>query len=226
MGIERLLVAGDVARFIQAPVTGMLPDGWRQNKSSLFHHFTTKDPVELSPPPTHPSWRSLTFSWETDGNRISNRKWEWVCFLLNSCLVTLQIFQQFLKRKRESRKGGVASRCMALCWVSVHGGRRRRPCQALGDVSTQICGSTSLWGLWVPRWGFCSGSPARPRGSPDTWRTPSSSCDTRGPPPCATQTPCQCVNIKHFTDGAADRLIKKTFNRLTMETIISCRPNN
>lgn len=129
-------------------------------------------------------------------------------FVLYSWWVTLQISQQFLKRKQNSRKGGVASRCMALCWVSVHGDLSS-PCQAFGDFSTLICGSTSLWGLWVPRWGFCSGSPARLHGSPDTWRTPSSSCDTRELPPCVASRPCVSAHMhtllhllawpRHFT---------------------------
>lgn len=45
MVIEQFPVAGDVAQFVQAPVTGMLPFGGVKNKKEqpcyLFCHFTT-----------------------------------------------------------------------------------------------------------------------------------------------------------------------------------------
>lgn len=134
------------------------------------------------PPPLGPCVVAPPFH----GKLVNRNRWISMVFDFLFLVSLYTDILQFLKRKQRVEKWAWLPG--ALCWVSVHlgrGGGRRGTRQAFGDVfSTLICGSTSLWELWVPRWGFYSGSPARPRGSPDTWRTPSSSCGTLGQPPC------------------------------------------
>lgn len=52
------------------------------------------------------------------------------------------------------------------------------------EQPTRIYDSKGLWGLSVLQLASCFGSPGQRRDSPDTWRTPSSSCDILGPPLC------------------------------------------
>lgn len=56
-------------------------------------------------------------------------------------------FQQFLKRKQKSRKGGEWHPDAWLCAESLYmgtDGHLSSPWQVFGDVSTLICGSISL----------------------------------------------------------------------------------
>lgn len=70
------------------------------------------------------------------------------------------------------------------------GGRWRKRTEELRcpacfrEQPTRIYDSKGLWGLSVLRLASCFGSPGQRRDSPDTWRTPSSSCDILGPLLC------------------------------------------
>lgn len=112
---------------------------WREQLVSLLCHLATQTLFKLqSPPrslwaPPHPfNGGKLVVGFKLlkwDGG-FKLPKWDKVsiyqsgmgllfCFFIPGESRS-HIFQQFLKRKQKSRKEEGASRCMALCWVSVH----------------------------------------------------------------------------------------------------------
>ncbi len=167
----------------------------------LFCHFTTRTlytcGLHIRSYPCLTLFMGNRWSRIKISNRPSGRGcvWFFFLFLVSHFTEFSAVFKKKAKRVEKGEWHPDAWLCAESLYMGTDG-HLSSPWQALfGDVSTRICGSTSLWELWVPQWGFCSGSPAQPRGSPDTWRTPSSSCDTHGLPPCETLRPRVSVRM-------------------------------
>lgn len=112
MVIKQFPVAGDVARRVQAPVTVMFPFGGAKTKRKqphrLFYHFTTRTLYSCSLHHTASPWNWWEQNWD-----FKSVKWE-VCVFILFLVSHFTDFQQSLKRKQKSRKGGGSS-------IQMHG---------------------------------------------------------------------------------------------------------
>lgn len=151
----------------------------------LVHQHTGKKGKHF---PTNPS---SEFQFESR----SKEAWESTCVFMSTVKFSAFFFFLSLMTWSNISRGDLCS----LKYLCVHTGslqqfkirkhlENMRPCLADSPFSlctgkcarmkengwyiTLICDSTGLWVLWVPRWEFCSGSPKRPHGSPDTWHIP------------------------------------------------------